>query len=178
MRRIVATTVLATAFAVTAMAGDFRPATPEETAEVLAEVELSPAELGSLRCHFTQTRRTAMLEEALVTRGVLTIDAPKTLVWEVTEPYSSRSVVALDSDKRMKAMGRKNDFDRKLFISSDTYRIEMTPLKRDLKQLFAGICAWIDKATGDVRKVVLTEASGDTTTIEFHGITKQKKLTE
>ncbi|MCQ2144191.1 MAG: outer membrane lipoprotein carrier protein LolA [Bacteroidales bacterium] len=166
MRRIItfaATLLLACA----AYAQDFRQASPEESAEILSKVELSPAEVGSLKCDFVQTRHSSMLKEDLVSKGKLTINAPKSLVWEVTSPYKSSSQVALDSDKRLAAMSRKNDFSKTVYVSDKEYKIVLVPLKRDMKQLFTKIEATVLRSSGDVRKVVMYDASGDSTTIEF-----------
>jgi len=169
MKRLLITVATAL-LAVTAYSQDFRAASAEETEAILASVELSPSEVGNLKCNFTQTRRTALLDDDLVTKGRLVIDGSKTLTWEVTSPYKSKSTISLDSDKRLQAMSRKNDFSKKVYVSDKEYKVEMTPLKRDLKQLFTSIEARINRSTGDVLKVVLTDAAGDTTTIEFHEI--------
>lgn len=156
--------------AVTAYSQNFRAATAEEAEAVLSQVELSPVEVGSLRCDFVQTRHTALLEEDLVTRGRLSIDSGRTLVWEVTSPHKSRSVISLDSDRRLQAMSRKNDFSKKVYVSDREYKVVLAPLKRDMKQLFVSIEAFVTRSDGNVRRVVMTDPSGDTTTIEFHGI--------
>lgn len=166
MKRLItfaATLLLACA----AYAQDFRQASPEESADVLSKVELSPAELGSLKCDFVQTRHSSLLTEDLVSKGKLTVNAPKMLVWEVTSPYKSVTQVPLDTDKRIAAMSRKNDFTRTVYVSDKEYKIVLVPLKRDMKQLFSKIEATVLRSSGDVRKVVMTDASGDTTTIEF-----------
>lgn len=150
-----------------AYAQDFRQASPEESAEILSKVELSPSEQGSMKCDFVQTRHSALLTEDLVSKGKLTINAPKTLVWEVTSPYKSVSQVALDSDKRLAAMSRKNDFSKTVYVSDKEYKIVLVPLKRDMKQLFSKIEATVLRSSGDVRKVVMLDAAGDSTTIEF-----------
>lgn len=153
-----------------AYAQDFREATAEESEAILAKVELSPSEIGSLKCDFTQTKHTALLDEDLVSKGHVAIDAPKTIVWEVTSPYQKMSKVDISSDKRMQAMARKNDFAKKVYVSGKEYKVVLTPLKRDLKQLFKTIEVTFLQSTGDAEKVVMTDAAGDTTTIEFRNV--------
>lgn len=152
-----------------AYAQDFREATSEESEAILAKVELSPAEIGSLKCDFTQTKHTSLLDEDLVSKGHVTIDAPKTIVWEVTSPYQKVSTIDISSDKRMQAMSRKAEFSKKVYVSDKKYKVVLTPLKRDLKQLFKTIEATFLE-NGDAEKVVMTDSAGDTTTIEFRNV--------
>jgi len=151
-------------------AQDFREATEEEIATVLSQVEINPSQVGALKADFVQTRHTALLEEDLVTKGNLVISEKGTLTWNVVSPKASTSVVSLDSDKRMQAMSRKNDFSKTVYVSAKEWKILLKPLKRDMKQLFSTIEVWVNRSTGDVRQVLMTDGAGDTTKIEFSNV--------
>lgn len=163
-------TALLLLFCTLAGAQTFREASPEESAEVLARVDAEALFRGRLTADFVQTRHSSLLAEDMVSRGKMTLNAPETLVWEYSAPSQKCSEVKLAGNARYAAMSRKGDFSRTVLAGSGEWKICLKPLKRDLKQLFAGIEVWMDAASGEYTKVVLTETSGDSTTIVFSNV--------
>lgn len=69
----------------------------------------------------------------------------------------------------------KNLFDKSTFdvtISSDGnfWRADMKPKKSDMKRMFSTMTFYFEKKRDIINKVVLTEANGDNTTIQFTDI--------
>lgn len=161
--------MIAAVTAFSAKAGDFRAASPEETVAALAAFDVLSSEPLQFVSDFTQRRHTALLEEDLVSKGRLTMNAPENLVWAYISPEKKSYTVDLTTDARFTAMGRKEDFSREVLVGADgSYRIMLKPLKRDLKKLFALI--EVDMKDGGFAKVRMTELSGDYTEIEFANV--------
>jgi len=157
------------AFAFGARAGEFRAASPEEAAAALAAFDRLSTQPQRFVCNFVQRRHTSLLEEDLVSKGKLTMDAPDSLVWAYVSPGKKSYTVDLTTDARFMAMARKQDFSREVLVGDDgTERIVLTPLKRDLKKLFTLI--EVDMKYGVFTRVKMTELSGDFTLIEFTNV--------
>lgn len=148
----------------------FRDTSPEESAAVLAKVDAALSFRGRLTADFVQTRHSSLLAEDMVSRGKMTLNAPEILVWEYSAPSQKRSEVKLAGNARYAAMSRKGDFSRTVLGGNGEWKICLKPLKRDLKQLFSSIEVWMDAASGEYSKVILTETSGDSTTLEFSNV--------
>ena len=162
--------ILFLTFPLLAGAQQWSPASADDAAAVLAKVDAVVSNVGTLSCNFVQTKHTAMLEEDLVSKGRMSVEAPATLVWEYTSPSQKSYTTNLNDNRRYQAMARKKDFSREVFSGAKEWKIVLTPLKRDLKQLFAGIEVWMDKASGEFTRVVMTDPNGDTTKIEFSNV--------
>lgn len=147
-----------------------READAGESAAVLARIDAAASFEGRLTADFTQTRHSSLLTEDLVSKGKMDLSAPKTLVWEYVSPAAKRSEIDLTGNARYAAMSRKADFSRTVYADKGGWKICLKPLKRDLKQMFSLIEVWMDDATGEYSKVILTEASGDSTTITFSNV--------
>lgn len=154
----------------TVLAQDWPEASAELSATVLARLDASSDAAGHLSCDFVQTRHTALLEEDMVSRGHMVLDAPKFLVWEYVSPSAKSYSMNLTDNRKYQAMGRKKDFSRVVFDGPKQWKIVLTPLKRDLRQLFRGIEVWMDKQSGEFVKVTMTDPSGDYTTIQFSNV--------
>lgn len=166
MKRFILSSVAVLVLAFSAEAGNFRAASAEETAAALETFDRVSMEARRFVCDFVQTRHTSLLDEDLVSKGRLTMDAPDSLVWAYISPEKKTYTVDLNSDARFKAMGRRQDFSREVLMGTDgTCRIVLKPLKRDLKKLFSLV--EVDMVSGAFSKVKMTEASGDFTLIEF-----------
>ncbi len=168
MKRILA--ILFLTFPLIAGAQQWQSAGADDAATVLERVDAVVSSVGTMSCSFVQTKHTALLEEDLVSRGRMSVEAPATLVWEYTSPAPKTYTTNLNDNRRFQAMARKKDFSREVFSGAKEWKIVLTPLKRDLKQLFAGIEVWMDKASGEFTRVVMTDPNGDTTKIEFSNV--------
>lgn len=169
MKRLFVILVAGLALAFSAKAGDFRAASPEEAAAALEAFDRVSTEPRKFVCDFVQRRHTSLLEEDLVSRGRLTMDAPESLVWAYLSPEEKTYTVDLTTDARFNAMGRKQDFSREVLVGGDgTVRIMLRPLKRDLKKLFSVV--EVDMKAGAFSRVRMTEVTGDYTTIDFGNV--------
>ena len=166
--------------------------------EIMAKLTQAAASMKSMQCNFTQNKTMSMLAEPTVSKGRMCYVSPDKMKWEYTDPYpfaikvngDKMTKVAdgkeeiLDTKNRMyqgmmkiimsSATG-KNLFDKSTFdvtISSDGnfWRADMKPKKSDMKRMFSTMTFYFEKKRDIINKVVLTEANGDNTTIQFTDI--------
>ena len=166
--------------------------------EIMAKLTQAAASMKSMQCNFTQNKTMSMLAEPTVSKGRMCYVSPDKMKWEYTDPYPFAIKVdgekmtkiadgkeeILDTKNRMyqgmmkiimsSATG-KNLFDKSTFdvtISSDDnfWRADMKPKKSDMKRMFSTMTFYFEKKRDIINKVVLTEANGDNTTIQFTDI--------
>lgn len=166
--------------------------------EIMAKLTQAAASMKSMQCNFTQNKTMSMLAEPTVSKGRMCYVSPDKMKWEYTDPYPFAIKVdgekmtkiadgkeeILDTKNRMyqgmmkiimsSATG-KNLFDKSTFdvtISSDGnfWRADMKPKKSDMKRMFSTMTFYFEKKRDIINKVVLTEAKGDNTTIQFTDI--------
>ena len=166
--------------------------------EIMAKLTQAAASMKSMQCNFTQNKTMSMLAEPTVSKGRMCYVSPDKMKWEYTDPYPFAIKVngdkmtkiadgkeeILDTKNRMyqgmmkiimsSATG-KNLFDKSTFdvtISSDGnfWRADMKPKKSDMKRMFSTMTFYFEKKRDIINKVVLTEANGDNTTIQFTDI--------
>ena len=157
------------------------------------------ASMKCMNCRFTQQKTMAILAEPTVSEGVMNYTAPDKMRWEYTAPYSFALVVdgekitkitdgneeVLDAKSGrmyqgivniiMSSATGKNLFDRSMFDvvvndDGDFWKATMTPKKRDMKRMFSQLIFYFDKDNNVISKVVMNEASGDVTTIQFYDL--------
>lgn len=144
----------------------------------------------TLQFRFVMTRHSAMLTEDLVSRGRASYVYPDKVRWEVEQPRPSVYVMnGLDqADRRQQSLLRnvsklgekglinETDFNVTVYASPQVWQVDMVPLRRDLSQLFTRITLLTDATTGELRSVVLSEASGDTTQLEISSVVRGESI--
>ena len=167
--------------------------------EIQETLMQTAASMTCMNCRFTQQKTMAMLAEPTVSEGIMNYTAPDKMRWEYTSPYSFALVVdgekitkitdgneeLLDAKSGrmyqglvniiMSSATGKKMFDSSMFdvvINEDGeyWKASMTPRKRDMKRMFNQLFFYFDKQTYVISKVVMTEAGGDITTIQFFDI--------
>ena len=138
-----------------------------------------------------------MLAEPTVAEGLMSYNSPDKMRWEYTSPYSFALLVdgekitkitdgneeILDAKSgRMyqgivniimsSATGQKL-FDKSMFNVDiqdvgDFWKAEMLPKKHNMKRMFAMLTFYFGKDDNIIKKVEMTEAGGDVTTIQFY----------
>ena len=165
--------------------------------EVMQTLTQAAASMQCMNCHFTQQKTMAMLAEPTVAEGLMSYNSPDKMRWEYTSPYSFALLVdgekitkitdgneeILDAKSgRMyqgivniimsSATGQKL-FDKSMFNVDiqdvgDFWKAEMLPKKHNMKRMFAMLTFYFGKDDNIIKKVEMTEAGGDVTTIQFY----------
>lgn len=166
---------------------------------VVAKIIESGAGIESIRCDFVQTKRSAMLENELVSRGKMWFSKPQLLRWEYTSPYSNLFIMNGDKALLKNEKGstltdvKKNRMVKGISsmvlgcISGDwlkdsrTFGVEvvekdgewvvmLTPKRGELKQMWTSLELRFDPVTGTSKGIKMNESSGDCTVIEFRNV--------
>lgn len=165
--------------------------------EVMQTLTQAAASMQCMNCHFTQQKTMAMLAEPTVAEGLMSYNSPDKMRWEYTSPYAFALVVdgekitkitggneeILDAKSgRMyqgivniimsSATGQKL-FDKSMFNVDiqdvgDFWKADMQPKKHNMKRMFAMLTFYFGKDDNIIKKVEMTEAGGDVTTIQFY----------
>lgn len=172
----------------------------DQRVKVISEITKNTVGIQSLSCQFTQTKQSSLLVDNAVSKGEMSYSRPKSMRWEYTSPYSYALVVEGDSLSMTGAEGSKKPnqnanrmmkemssliigsingdrlFDERTFsinIYEETgcYRVKMNPKRKDMQRMFQNITFLFGSDDYTVRSVVLTEKSGDATTIYFENLT-------
>ncbi|MBQ3989677.1 MAG: outer membrane lipoprotein carrier protein LolA, partial [Bacteroidales bacterium] len=163
------------------------------------EITRNTVGIQSLSCQFTQTKQSSLLVDNAEAKGKMSYSRPKSMRWEYTSPYSYALVVEGDSlsmtgngtastnqkaNRMMKEMSSliigsingerlfdERTFSINIYEETGCYRVKMNPKRKDMQRMFQNITFLFGSDDYTVRSVVLTEKSGDATTINFENLT-------
>lgn len=167
--------------------------------EIIAKINSNSAALKSLSCDFVQTKHMKMLNNKFVSKGKMHYSQPDKLRWEYLTPYSytflmnenkvliknnNRSdIIDINQNKMFKEIARlmmnsivgeslnnKRDFAVAIRESEKQYIATLTPLEREMKQMWSKIVLYFDRTSLNVAKVEMVERSGDYTVIELKNV--------
>lgn len=173
--------------------------------QIISEISKSTSSIKTMQCDFVQTKSLKMLGDKMESKGKMYCQQPSKLRWEYTTPYTytfvlndnnvmlksgSRSdVIDINQNKMFKEIARimmnsvlgkllteKKDFSVTVKQNGKQYVATLTPLRKDLKQMFTHILLHYDIKEKMVKTVVLKEKNGDSTTIELTNIKKNSPI--
>ena len=162
-----------------------QPVGDAEKAALLKEMN---KQQKSFSCHFVEEKRIAVLDETVVSKGIITYEASKQLTCEYTEPESlvlnkdasgnlsvtknGKPVKANMMHKQMmdmmetfvsgKAVSQSNEYEVEVWSCNEDYIVSLTP---KTPSRFSVIELYLDKTGKKIEKTVLKETKGDSTTI-------------
>lgn len=168
-------------------------------AQVKAKINQTAAKLKSMQCDFVQTKHLKMLNDKMVSNGKMYYQQSNKLRWEYITPYHytfilNQSQVLLKNNKRNdvidvnqnkifkeitrimmnsvvgKSLSDDKDFSSMITESQTEWIATLTPLRKDMKQMFKEIQLYFNKSASMVSKVVLIEKNGDKTVIELKNV--------
>jgi len=171
----------------------------EQRLKAINEITRNTVGIQSLSCQFTQTKQSSLLVDNAEAKGKMSYSRPKSMRWEYTSPYSYALVVEGDSlsmtgngtastnqkaNRMMKEMSSliigsingerlfdERTFSINIYEETGCYRVKMNPKRKDMQRMFQNITFLFGSDAYTVRSVVLTEKSGDATTINFENLT-------
>lgn len=171
----------------------------EQRLKVINEITRNTVGIQSLSCQFTQTKQSSLLVDNAEAKGKMSYSRPKSMRWEYITPYSYALVVEGDSlsmtgngtastnqkaNRMMKEMSSliigsingerlfdERTFSINIYEETGCYRVKMNPKRKDMQRMFQNITFLFGSDDYTVRSVVLTEKSGDATTINFENLT-------
>ncbi len=151
--------------------------------------------ISSIKADFQQEKNLSMLSDKIISKGKFWFKKENKVRMEYTQPFqylmilNNNNIYIKDGQKENKIAASSNklfqqvnkivvdcvrgtafsntDFKVNVFESKTTYLIELTPVAKNLQQVFKSINVITDKKDYSVNTIVMNEVSGDNTTIHF-----------
>lgn len=141
---------------------------PGFSQDVLARIlEVNMPE--SLQASWHRSYHSPMLQEPLESEGRVYIQEPSQLRWETVSPVSSLIIFTGKEERGRFRMPTEKDFSYTLLDGTQN-TIILTPIRRDLKQLFKEIQLTVDAQSLLISQVRMMGRDGDWTLLTFTDI--------
>lgn len=173
--------------------------TQAQQQQIIAKIDKSATSVQTLQCHFTQVKSMALMKSKISSEGTMYFKKPSKLHWQYTKPYdysfilngskaymkSAKSTTTVDvnknkmfrqiSDVIMNCMiggnlSKTSYFKVAIYKSGNTVYANLTPVKKELKQLYSLITLYFNQSLTMVTKVEMKEKNGDKTVITLSDI--------
>lgn len=170
-----------------------------DKAAVKARINRAAMEMKSMECDFVQTKHLKLLSDKMVSKGRMYYQQKNRLRWEYTAPHKyvfilndtkvsihngeRNDVIDTNQNKVFKEIARvmMNSVVGKCLNDEREYKVEinantsewiaaLTPLRKNMKQMFTSIVLHFDRQRAWVTKVELTEKNNDRTIIELKNV--------
>ena len=130
---------------------------------------------ATLQGKWHQVRHTQLLQDNLESDGLVYVQQPGCLRWETLSPIPSLLVFDGETPAGRFRLPSQKDF-RITVLEGEQFTLNLVPVRRDLKQLFAQISLTVDRASLRVLSALMTTADGDWTLLEFQDIRSDVSL--
>jgi outer membrane lipoprotein-sorting protein len=170
----------------------------EEQQDMLEKITAASQKMQSLLCDFEQTKELSILNEQMISKGKLYYRNDNCLRWEYLSPYSyvfvlnkqkilmqaenSRSVTDVKSSRFFQeivkimmngisgsGLNDRQRFDARYYKAETAWEVQLIPLQKEIKQMFATITLRFNPRDYTVEQVVMSERNGDLTIIRLSG---------
>lgn len=160
-----------------------------------AQFAASAQKNASLRCDFVQEKNLSVLSEKITSKGKFWFRRPDNVRMEYTQPFQYLMILANNhiyikdgqkensvSTKSSKLFAQINqlvvdcvrgtavnnpDFSVRVFEGAQTWLVELTPVAKNLKDLFQTVTVVLEKKDFTPARIKMQEPSGDNTVITF-----------
>lgn len=185
----------------------YRKASTAEEKQISEKVAANASSMKTMTCNFEQTKELSFLNDKSISKGLLFYKRPNKIRWEYKHPYSylfimngekvilqsgnNKNEINLNSSKQFQQISKiilggvsgngltdSKDFHILFFISNEDYKLQMQPLKKEIKNLFTQINLFVNKTDGSINKVEMIEKTGDKTIISFLSIKRNTTLND
>lgn len=196
------TTVIIMAF----LAASLATLAQDGEAQIRQKIAAAAQQMRTMQCDFVQTKQLRMLNDKMTSEGRMYYSQSDKLRWEYVKPYQYTFIlngdrVLLKSKERsdvidvarnklfreiarimMGSMVGSSLTDDRTFrtaitaIGSAEWVATLTPLRKDMKQLFQRVVLHFDQRQATVSRVELVEKNGDLTTIDLKNMRKNETI--
>lgn len=167
----------------------------KDTAALRLKVEQMSKTVNSIESDFTQEKNLSLLSEKILSKGHFVFKKENLLRWEYNTPYKYLIVINKDkiwikdekktakydmnSNKVFKEINdimiacvqgnifKSGKFKVAYFENEKYYKLELTPLQKNMKESLKKINMYFDKSVTSVTKLDMVEPNDDYTTLEF-----------
>jgi outer membrane lipoprotein-sorting protein len=174
----------------------YQPATEAQKKEIVDKITQASNAMKTMRCDFVQEKEMSFMNEKVVSEGKMLYKQPDKIRWEYTKPIvyvfamdgknifmdsgTNQSRVPARSSKLFNEISNiiiggvsgaglidSKDFSSQFSVGATNYRITLTPLKKEVQDLFATIQLYVNKTDSRINEVELIEKGGDKTIIKL-----------
>lgn len=171
----------------------------QDDQQILQQISQTTAGLRSMQAEFVQTKHLRMLNDKMISRGVMHYQQSNKLRWEYTFPYAlvfvlndtqvlflkdgQRSVINVEQNKMFKEIARimmssiigkslnnPKEFKISLSSTSDEYLVTLLPQKKPMRDMFDKIILHVNRNQRTISKVEIHEKNKDYTLIELRNV--------
>ncbi|MDR1561465.1 MAG: outer membrane lipoprotein carrier protein LolA [Dysgonamonadaceae bacterium] len=172
-------------------------ATDGQRQAMIDKISAASAKMTSLTCIFEQEKSLSILNEKIISEGRMYYSSPDRLLWEYTSPYAytfllnnnrilmqaengKRNVIDVRSSRMFREIVRImmlgisgngltdiKSFTFRYFCSKTLWQVELLPVQKEVKKIFASILLTFNTQDYTVDRVEMTEHNGDKTIISL-----------
>lgn len=172
---------------------------------IIAKINVAVSKIETMQCDFVQTKHMKMLNNKMVSTGIMAYKQSDKLRWEYKKPYtyvfilngtkvylkkeSRNDVIDIKQNKVFKSIAEimmnsvigkclTNNKEFKVSISdvNNQWVASLIPQKKELKQMYSKIILYFGKANSIIQKVEMIEKNGDKTIIELKNVKLNKPV--
>ena len=172
---------------------------------IIAKINVAVSKIETMQCDFVQTKHMKMLNNKMVSTGIMAYKQSDKLRWEYKKPYtyvfilngtkvylkkeSRNDVIDIKQNKVFKSIAAimmnsvigkclTNNKEFKVSISdvNNQWVASLIPQKKELKQMYSKIILYFGKASSIIQKVEMIEKNGDKTIIELKNVKLNKPV--
>jgi outer membrane lipoprotein-sorting protein len=177
----------------------YKPATDAQQKDIVDKIRQAANSMKTMKCDFTQVKELSFMDEKVTSEGKMVYKQTNKIRWEYIKPYSyvfatdgnnvhmysgnNTNSVPVKSSKLFSEISNimiggvsgnglidSPSFSTQFSIENESYRVTLTPVKKEVKDIFASIYLYVDKADYRIRSVELIEKNGDKTSIQLKNI--------
>jgi outer membrane lipoprotein-sorting protein len=155
--------------------------------------------MKTMKCDFAQTKELSFMNDKVVSEGKMLYKQSNKIRWEYVKPYKyvfsmdgqnvnisyddKQNTIPVKSSKIFSeisnimiggvngsVLANSKDFTAKFMVGANDYKIILTPLKKEIKDMFSNVLLLINKTNSRINVIEMTEKSGDKTTINLRNI--------
>ena len=160
-----------------------------------AQFAAASQKINSIKADFEQEKNLSMLSDKIISKGKFWFKKENKVRMEYMQPFqylmilNNNNIYIKDGQKENKISAGSNklfqqvnkivvdcvrgtafsntDFTVNVFENKASYLIELTPVAKNLKDIFKNINVVVEKKDYSVNTIMMNEISGDNTTIHF-----------
>lgn len=185
----------------------YRNASIAEEKQINEKVSANAISMKTMTCNFEQIKELSFLNDKSISKGLLFYKKPNKIRWEYKHPYSyifimngekvilqsenNKNEINLNSSKQFQQISKiilggvsgngltnSSDFHIFFYTSNEDYKLQLQPLKKEIKSLFSQINLFVSKGDGSINKVEMIEKTGDKTIIRFLSMKRNMLLND
>lgn len=172
---------------------------------IIAKINAAVSKIETMQCDFVQTKHMKMLNNKMVSTGIMAYKQSDKLRWEYKKPYtyvfilngtkvylkkeSRNDVIDIKQNKVFKSIAEimmnsvigkcltnNKEFKVSILDVNNQWVASLIPQKKELKQMYSKIILYFGKANSIIQKVEMIEKNGDKTIIELKNVKLNKPV--